>query len=153
MAMTFGNVYVAQVAMGADDRHTLKAFLEAESYEGPSLIVAYTHCIAHAYDLRHGLGQQERAVKSGYWPLYRFDPRLAEEGKNPLQLDSRDPKLPLEEYMYKEGRFRMLKQSYPDRAEMLLAAAKQDVSDRWAQYQRLAQPWNGKGDGKSNAHN
>ncbi|MFP3853368.1 MAG: pyruvate:ferredoxin (flavodoxin) oxidoreductase [Anaerolineales bacterium] len=149
MAMTYGNVYVAQVAMGKDDRHTLRAFLEAESYDGPSLIISYTHCIAHGYDLRYGLGQQERAVDSGYWPLYRFDPRLAEKGENPLQLDSREPKLPLEEYMYKEGRFRMLTQSYPERAEELLKAAKGDVMDRWAQYQRMAQPWNGNGSGKS----
>jgi pyruvate-ferredoxin/flavodoxin oxidoreductase len=150
MAMTYGNVYVAQVAMGAEDRHTLRAFLEAEAYDGPSLIVAYTHCIAHGYDLRHGLEQQDSAVKSGYWPLYRFDPRLAAEGKNPLQLDSRDPKLELEEYMYKEGRFRMLRQSYPERADMLLAAAKKDVKDRWDKYKRMAQPWNGSGNGKSN---
>lgn len=147
MAMTYGDVYVAQVAMGSSDRQTLQAFLEAESYDGPSLIIAYTHCIAHGYELRHGLEQQASAVRSGYWPLYRFDPRRALRGENPLQIDSKEPSLPLKEYMYKEARFRMLTQSYPDRAEKLLAAAQQDVKDRWAKYQRMARPWNGKGDG------
>ncbi len=95
MAMTYGNVYVAEVAMGANDRQTVNAFLEAESYDGPSLIIAYSHCIAHGINMAKGLDQQKLAVDSGYWPLYRFDPRLKEDGKNPFQLDSRAPKIPL----------------------------------------------------------
>ncbi|MGA9532859.1 MAG: pyruvate:ferredoxin (flavodoxin) oxidoreductase [Anaerolineales bacterium] len=145
MAMTYGNVYVAQVAMGADDRHTLQVFLEAEAYAGPSLIIAYTHCIAHGYDLRLGLHQQDSAVKTGFWPLYRFDPRRAELGENPLQLDSKAPSMPLKEYMYQEGRFRMLTQSDPERAAELMGKAKKDVTDAWAKYERMATPWNGHG--------
>ncbi len=145
MAMTYGNVYVARVAMGADDRQTLRAFLEAQSFAGPSLIIAYSPCIAHAYDLRLGLDQQDRAVRTGYWPLYRFDPRRAVHGENPLQLDSKSPSLPLAEYMYVEGRFRVLTQSHPQRAAELLRAAEQDVREQWSRYARLAQPWNGQG--------
>ena len=145
MAMTYGNVYVARVAMGADDRQTLRAFLEAQSFAGPSLIIAYSPCIAHGYDLRFGLDQQDRAVRSGYWPLYRFDPRRAARGENPLQLDSKPPSLPLTDYMYVEGRFRVLTQSHPQRAAELLLAAERDVKEQWSRYERLAQPWNGKG--------
>jgi len=144
MAMTYGNVYVARVAMGADDRQTLRAFLEAQSFAGPSLIIAYSPCIAHGYDLRFGLDQQDRAVRSGYWPLYRFDPRRAARGENPLQLDSKPPSLPLTDYMYVEGRFRVLTQSHPQRAAELLLAAERDVKEQWSR-ERLAQPWNGKG--------
>ena len=138
MAMTYGNVYVAKVAFGADDRQTLKAFLEAEAYDGPSLIIAYSHCIAHGYDLRHGLTQQQAAVQSAYWPLYRCDPRRAEQGENPFQLDSKAPRMALKDYMYQEGRFRMLTQSQPERAEALLQAAEREVAERWAQLERLA---------------
>jgi len=143
LAMTYGSAYVARIAMGADDRQTLQAFLEAESYQGPSLIIAYSHCIAHAYDMRYGLEQQDRAVRSGYWPLYRFDPRRTANGENPLQLDSRAPALPLADYMYAEGRFRLLTLSHPQRAGELLAAAEQDVAEQWTRLERLAQPWNG----------
>jgi len=139
MAMTYGNVYVARVAMGANDAHTTKAFLEAESYEGPSLIIAYSHCIAHGYDLRYGFDQQKKAVDSGYWPLMRFDPRRIKQGKNPLQLDSRDPKIPLHEYVYGENRYTMLMRSMPDRAEELLAKAQEDVNMRWQMYKMWAQ--------------
>ena len=139
MAMTYGNVYVARVAMGANDAHTTKAFLEAESYEGPSLIIAYSHCIAHGYDLRYGFDQQKKAVDSGYWPLIRFDPRRIKQGKNPLQLDSRDPKIPLHEYVYNETRYTMLARSMPDRAEELLAKAQEDVNMRWQMYKMWAQ--------------
>ncbi len=139
MAMTYGNVYVARVAMGANDAHTTKAFLEAESYDGPSLIVAYSHCIAHGYDLRYGFDQQKKAVDSGYWPLVRFDPRRIKQGKNPLQLDSRPPKIPLHEYVYNENRYTMLARSMPDRAEELLAKAQEDVNMRWQMYKMWAQ--------------
>jgi len=138
LAITYGNVYVARIAMGASDRQTVQAFLEAEAYDGPSLIIAYTHCIAHGYDLRYGLEQQDAAVKSGYWPLYRFNPDLEIEGKNPFQLDSRAPQLPLEKYIYREGRYRMLTQSAPEQAERLLELAKADVQNRWEQYERLS---------------
>ena len=131
LAMTYGNVYVARVAMGANDAQTLKAFLEAESYDGPSLILAYSHCIAHGYDLRLGLEQQKKAVLSGYWPLFRFHPCGG------FSLDSRPPSLPLEEYMYAETRFRMLAQSRPDEARRLLELARQDVADRFQSYERL----------------
>ncbi len=139
MAMSYGNVYVARVAMGGSDTHTIKAFLEAESYPGPSLIVAYAHCIAHGYDLRYGMEQQKRAVETGYWPLFRFDPRRAEKGKPPFQLDSRSPKRPLVDYVYNETRYTMLVRSKPDVAEDLLAEAQQDVRRRWQMYQMWAQ--------------
>lgn len=138
LAIGYGNVYVARVAMGASDKQTVQAFLEAEAYDGPSLIIAYTHCIAHGYDMRHGLEQQEAAVKSGYWPLYRHNPERAIEGKNPFQLDSRPPSLPLEEYIYREGRYRVLTQSNPEVATRLLQLAKEDIEGRWKTYERLA---------------
>jgi pyruvate-ferredoxin/flavodoxin oxidoreductase len=138
MAVNYGNVYVAQVAMGASDVHTLKAFREAESYDGPSLIIAYTPCIAHGVDLSRGLDQQELAVKSGHWPLYRFDPRLKEEGKNPFQLDSKAPSIPLSDYAYNETRYSMLVRSMPERAEMLMDNAQQFVNERWHKYEQMA---------------
>ncbi len=143
MAMSYEGVYVARIAMGANDKQTLQAFVEAASWDGPSIIIAYTHCIAHGYDMRFGLDQQNRAVKSGYWPLYRYDPRRVQQGKNPLQLDSKAPSLPLKEYMYQEGRFSVLTRSHPERAAELLAKAELDVSEQWEQYERRAQPWNG----------
>ena len=106
--MRYGNVYIAQIAMGANDTHTVKAFLEAEAHPGPSLIIAYSQCIAHGIDMAKGMHQQKLAVESGYWPLYRFNPALEDEGKNPFQLDSHDPKIRLEDYIYTEGRYRML---------------------------------------------
>jgi len=119
LAMTYGNVYAARVAMGAKDTQTVKAFLEADSYPGPSLIVAYSHCIEHGYDLRYGAEQQKRAVDSGYWPLVRFDPRRIAQGKPPLQLDSKAPKIPLEDYIRHERRYMMLLDTHPERAEEL----------------------------------
>lgn len=139
LAMSYGNIYVARVAFGANDKHTVQAFLEAEAYEGPSLIIAYSTCIAHGYDLKYGLEQQQAAVNSGYWPLYRYHPELTLEDKNPFQLDSRAPKLPLEKYIYREGRYRMLTQSNPEAAERLLKLAKADVAARWETYEQLAQ--------------
>ncbi|MDH5605906.1 MAG: pyruvate:ferredoxin (flavodoxin) oxidoreductase [Anaerolineae bacterium] len=131
MAMAYGNVYVAQIAMGASDAQTLKAIREAESYPGPSLIIAYSHCIAHGIDMQQGLTQQQLAVDSGYWPLYRYDPRLKAENKNPLQLDSKDPKIGFEGYAYNENRYRVLLQTNPGRAEDLIDAADQDNRSRW----------------------
>ncbi|MCA9924332.1 MAG: pyruvate:ferredoxin (flavodoxin) oxidoreductase [Anaerolineales bacterium] len=138
LAMSYGNIYVARVAFGANDRQTVRAILEAEAYDGPSLILAYSHCIAHGYDLKFGLEQQEAAVNSGYWPLYRFNPDLSLEGKNPFQLDSRAPKLPLEQYIYREGRYRILQQSNPEAAARLLELAKSDVQSTWQTYEKMA---------------
>ena len=144
LAMSYGNIYVARVAFGANDAQTIKAFLEAEAYDGPSLILAYSHCIAHGYDLKFGLQQQKAAVASGYWPLFRFNPDLVAEGKNPFSLDSRAPKISLDQYVYQEGRYKMLTKSQPERAAKLLELAQQDVEKRWEEYSQLAQT-NGKG--------
>jgi pyruvate-ferredoxin/flavodoxin oxidoreductase len=138
LAMAYGYVYVARVAMGSSDQHTLRAFLEADAYKGPSLIIAYSHCIAHGYDMRKGLQQQQMAVKSGIWPLYRYNPDLLEQGKNPFSLDSKEPSVPLEDYMYAEGRYRMLVDSDEERAELLLKEAREDVRRRWETYKQLA---------------
>ncbi len=138
IAMTYGNIYVAQIAMGASDRQTVQAFVEAESYDGPSLIIAYSHCIAQGIDMRTANEQQQRAVDSGAWVLYRYDPRLADQGLNPLRLDSKAPKISLRDYAYKETRFKMLTQSHPDEAERLLKLAQEDVNARWRMYEQLA---------------
>ncbi|MCX6038353.1 MAG: pyruvate:ferredoxin (flavodoxin) oxidoreductase [Chloroflexi bacterium] len=138
MAIAYGYVYVARVAMGYSDQHTLKAFIEAEAYNGPSIIIAYSHCIAHGIDMAKGLEQQKLAVQSGLWPLYRYDPRLAAEGKNPLQIDCKEPTVPVEQYMYNETRFRMLTQSDEARAETLLKLSSQDAKARWNFYSQLA---------------
>jgi pyruvate-ferredoxin/flavodoxin oxidoreductase len=138
MAMTYGSVYVARVAMGAADGQTARAFLEAEAHPGPALILAYSHCIAHGYDMAHGLEQQKAAVLSGHWPLIRYNPALAGEGKNPLQLDSKPPVLPLRNYVYNETRYTMLAQSNPDQAKRLLAQAQEDVQTRWRLYEHWA---------------
>jgi pyruvate-ferredoxin/flavodoxin oxidoreductase len=138
MAMAYGSVYVANVAFGAGDMQTVKAFLEAEAYDGPSIIIAYSHCIAHGYDLLYGLEQQKAAVLSGYWPLFRYNPELSKQGKNPLQLDSRPPTLPLEKYAYNETRYTMLAHSDPEAAKRLLQLAQEDVQTRWHKYESLA---------------
>jgi pyruvate-ferredoxin/flavodoxin oxidoreductase len=138
MAMTYGTAYVAKIAMGASDAQTMKVFREAESFDGPSLIIAYSHCIAHGYSLAMGLEQQKKAVNSGHWPLYRFDPRLAVEGKNPFQLDSKAPSLPLKDYIYNETRYKMLQLSAPDLAAELLQGAEADVARTWRIYEYLA---------------
>jgi pyruvate-ferredoxin/flavodoxin oxidoreductase len=144
LAMSYGNIYVAHVAFGSSDAQTIRAFQEAEAYDGPSLILAYSHCIAHGYDLKFGLDQQKKAVDSGYWILYRFNPDRAIAGQNPLQLDSKPPKIELEEYAYREGRYRMLTQSHPERAAKLMDLAKLDVEKQWEKYSQLAGT-NGKG--------
>jgi pyruvate-ferredoxin/flavodoxin oxidoreductase len=138
IAMTYGNIYVARVAMGAKDEHTLKAFLEAEAYEGPSLIIAYSHCIAHGIEMSTALRNQQAAVESGQWLLYRYHPERAARGENPLQLDSRAPKLPVEKYMYMENRFKMLTKSKPEDAKRMLKEAQQDVDTRWRFYEYMA---------------
>jgi pyruvate-ferredoxin/flavodoxin oxidoreductase len=138
MAMTYDNVYVAQIAMGANDQQTIRAFIEAESYPGPSLIIAYSHCIAHGINMAHGLEQQKLAVDSGYWPLFRFDPRLKAEGKNPFQLDSRPPKIAFSDYALSENRYRMLMQANRGSAERLLAEAQTAIEFRWKTLERLA---------------
>jgi pyruvate-ferredoxin/flavodoxin oxidoreductase len=146
MAMAYGSVYVARVAMGAGDMQTLKAFNEAESYNGPSIIIAYATCIAHGIDMAHSLSQQKLAVQSGHWPLFRFDPRRTAEGKNPMQLDSKPPSVPLEDYLYNETRYTMLRQSHPEAAKKLLEEAREDVAARWKMYETWASMGvNGKG--------
>jgi pyruvate-ferredoxin/flavodoxin oxidoreductase len=138
IAMAYGYVYVAQIAMGSSDQQTLNAFLEADAYDGPSLIIAYSPCIAHGIDLRNGLNQQKLAVQSGAWPLYRFNPAMIEQGKNPLKIDSREPKIPVSEYAYNETRYRMLLQSDEQRAEALMKLAQRDVEGRWDLYRQMA---------------
>jgi len=144
LAMSYGNIYVARIAFGSSDAQTIRAFQEAEAYDGPSLILAYSHCIAHGYDLKYGLDQQKKAVTSGYWPLYRFNPDRENQGQNPFQLDSKPPKIDLEEYAYREGRYQMLTQSHPERAAKLMELAKKDVENQWKKYLQLA-GINGKG--------
>ncbi len=138
IAMAYGNVYVAHVAFGAKDAQTVKAFLEADSYPGPSLVIAYSHCIAHGYDLAYGLDQQKLAVDTGYWPLYRFDPRRLDEGQNPLMLDSAAPKGDVAKYMANETRFRVVQQQNPERFKQLLALEQHEVATRFSIYEQLA---------------
>jgi pyruvate-ferredoxin/flavodoxin oxidoreductase len=138
IAMSYGGVYVAQIAFGAKDLQTTRAFLEADAYPGPSLLIAYSHCIAHGYDLAYGVEQQKLAVNSGYWPVYRFDPRRLDRGESPLQLDSSEPKIALREFAHNETRFRVVEQQDPARFRRLLAAAQRQVSGRYAIYEQLA---------------
>ena len=137
-AVSYGSVYVAQVALGGNDSHVVKAFQEAEAHEGPSIIIAYSSCIAHGYDLVHGLEQQKLAVQSGYWPLMRYNPGLREEGKNPFQLDSKAPSIRLKEYTYREARYTMLARSNPELAAELLKEAQDDVERQWRVYSARA---------------
>ena len=138
IAMTYGNAYVASVALGAKDEHTLKVFLEAEAYEGPSLIIAYSHCIAHGINMTTGMTHQKALVDSGRWLLYRYNPDLVQQGKNPLQLDMRQPSQPIEHSMYQENRFKMLVKSKPEIAKQLLHEAQAEVDARWKMYEYLA---------------
>jgi pyruvate-ferredoxin/flavodoxin oxidoreductase len=138
LAMTYGHVYVAHVAFGANDTQTVRAFLEAESYPGPSLVIGYAHCIAHGIDVKNGLSQQAKAVTSGHWPLFRFDPRKAGDQAFPLTLDSKAPTISFEDYAYGETRFKALRTLDPEAARMLAGAAKHDIDARWALYQTLA---------------
>ena len=138
MAMSYGNVYVAKIAMGASDMQTVKAIMEAEAYDGPSLIIAYSHCIAHGYDLAHGMDQQKAAVNSGYWPLFRYNPDLVAQGKNPFQLDSRPASISLKDYIYNETRYTMLAKSNPEDAQELYKLAQEDVAAKWKLYEHMA---------------
>jgi pyruvate-ferredoxin/flavodoxin oxidoreductase len=138
MAMAYGNVYVAQIAFGANDRQTVRALLEADAYPGPSLVIAYSHCIAHGYDLALGLEQQKNAVGSGYWPLFRFDPRTVSEGQAPLALDSREPKQPLSDFTRNETRFRMVERRDPARFRDLMERAQKHVESRFGLYEYLS---------------
>jgi pyruvate-ferredoxin/flavodoxin oxidoreductase len=143
-AVSYGSVYVAQVAMGGNDTQVIKAFQEAEAHEGPSIILAYSSCIAHGYDMVHSLEQQKLAVQSGYWPLVRYNPGLREEGKNPFQLDSRAPSIRLKDYAYREARYTMLARSNPEVAAALLTEAQDDVERQWRVYSaRAAMPGRG----------
>jgi len=138
IAMSYGNVYVARVAMGSSDAQTVRAFMEAEAYDGPSIIIAYSHCIAHGINMAHGLQHQKLAVESGQWPLFRYNPDLKKEGKNPFKLDSKPPKVPITEYLYRENRFKMRTKSMPDRAKELAATAQEFVDEQYKHYKYLA---------------
>jgi pyruvate-ferredoxin/flavodoxin oxidoreductase len=146
ISMSYGYIYVAQVAMGSSDMQTLRAFREADAFDGPSLILAYSPCINHGYDLIDGLQHQDMAVKSGLWPLFRYNPALADQGQNPLKLDSKDPSIPVKEYAYSETRYSMLALSDEARAEQLMLAAQEDVNSRWELYKQMASiRYNGNG--------
>src|SRR5512143_3021281 len=156
IAMAYGYVYVARVAMGFNDQQTLRAFLEAEAYDGPSIIIAYSTCIAHGYDMARSLDQQKLAVQSGHWPMYRYDPRLAHQGKNPLILENKEPTVAVQEYAYNETRYKMLTKLDEARAEELMKEAQRDAKARWTLYEQMAgmhydadgADGNGNGDGK-----
>lgn len=145
IAMTYGNVYVAQVAMGYNDTQVIRAFLEAEAFDGPSLIIAYSHCIAHGINMTKAMSNQKSAVESGHWPVYRYHPAWAREGKNPFKLDSKEPKVRFEEYAYKEARYKMLTKSDPEGARLLMTKAQEDARRRWELYDSMA-----KGDTQKN---
>ena len=138
MIMPYGNVYIAQIAIGASHNQTVKAMVEAERFNGPSLLICYSHCIAHGIDMAHGLEAEDRAVKSGHWLLYRYNPDRIKEGKNPLQLDCKEPSISFEEYAYSETRFRTLKSKDPQRAKMLLELGQKDCDRRWHLYSQMA---------------
>ncbi len=139
LAMAYGSVYVAKVAMGSNDLQTIRAFLEAEAYNGPSLIIAYSHCIAHGCNMTRAMANQKLAVETGYWPIFRYNPALEGDGKNPFKLDSKPPKLPLREFTQLETRFKMLEKSHPERARQLGELAQKDVYLRWKVYEHLAE--------------
>jgi pyruvate-ferredoxin/flavodoxin oxidoreductase len=150
IAMAYGYVYVARVALGFNDQQTLKAFLDAEAYDGPSLIIAYSHCIQQGFDMIHGLEQQKLAVQSGAWPVYRYDPRLASQGQNPLQIECKEPTVPLSQYAYNETRYKMLTQMDEERAEKLMQEAQRDAKARWQLYEQMAaMHYGGNGNGKA----
>jgi pyruvate-ferredoxin/flavodoxin oxidoreductase len=138
LAMGYGHAYVAQIAMGASDSHTVQVLLEAEAYPGPSLVIAYSHCIAHGIDMAQGMHQQKLAERSGHWPLYRFQPDRRERGESPFQLDSKPPSVPLRDYLYSENRYRLLQQARPEVARTLLRQAEAEVKARRERYERLA---------------
>jgi pyruvate-ferredoxin/flavodoxin oxidoreductase len=135
--MSYGNVYVAQIAMGANPNQTVKAFAEAEQHQGVSLIIAYSPCIAHGIDMSTQMSHQKEAADSGYWPLYRYDPARENEGEPGLRLDSREPVIAFTDFAKKEARFAMLARANPERASELAAAAQKDIDDRWHLYQQM----------------
>jgi pyruvate-ferredoxin/flavodoxin oxidoreductase len=137
-AISYGNVYVARIAMGGNPQQTLMAFREAEAYDGPSLILAYSHCIAHGYNLQNGLRQQDLAVASGYWPLIRYNPDVRRSHENPFILDSPRPRIPLKDYAYNELRYKMLVRSNPAEAERLMSLAQEALNQRWSVYEEMA---------------
>lgn len=141
IAASYGSVYVARIALGAKDGHAVSVMREAESYNGPSLIIAYSHCVAHGYNMAQGLEQQKLAVACGYWPLFRYDPRRAENGENPMRLDSAAPKGSLSDFTNNETRFQMLKRIDPVRSEMLHEMAVESLKDRFALYQQMSAKW------------
>jgi pyruvate-ferredoxin/flavodoxin oxidoreductase len=152
IAMSYGNVYVARVAMGAKDEQTLRAFLEAEAYDGPSLIIAYSHCVMHGIDMSKGMRDQKAAVDSGQWLLYRYKPERAERGENAMSLDSRPPKIPVTDYLHMETRFKMLELSKPEAAKIMFEEAQNDVNERWALYEYLASRKMPSSNGDPNGH-
>ena len=137
MAVAYGNVYVARVAMGASDTQTVKAFIEAERYDGPSLIIAYSHCIAHGYDLKHGMDQQKKAVECGLWPIFRYNPELERSGKNPMKLDYKGAIIPVKEYMYNETRFKMVEKMNAQEAAQFLETAAFHAKEMYKRYENL----------------
>jgi pyruvate-ferredoxin/flavodoxin oxidoreductase len=139
LAVSYGNVYVAQIAVGANPAQTVRVFKEAESYHGPSLILAYSHCIAHGIEMSTSMTHQKDAVRSGFWPLYHYDPRLAQGDQHPFHLDSRKPTVPFRDFAAKEARFAMLAHSNPERAEHLFELAQKDIDDEWHYYEQMAQ--------------
>ena len=139
IASAYGDVYVAQIAMGADNAQTVKALAEADAYPGPSLVIAYSHCIAHGIEMKRGMEQQKLAADTGYWPLYRYDPQHAGSGEHPFRIDSRTPKLPVSEFMTREARFAMLQRAHPVEAAELGKLAQHDVDERWHVYEQIAE--------------
>ena len=139
IATAYGDVYVAQIALGANNTQTVKAFMEAESFDGPSLIIAYSQCIAHGIDMSTGMSHQKEAVDSGYWPLYRYDPRVVADGQHPFHLDSRKPKLDFRSFARQEARYLMLERSQPAEADRLFTLAQEDIDARWSLYEQMAQ--------------
>jgi len=144
MAIAYENVYVARVSMGANDAKTVKAFIEAEAYDGPSIIIAYSHCVAHGYDLRHGMEHQKLAVDSGLWATFRYNPELIKEGKNPMILDYKGPKIDVKEFMYKETRFKMVEKLDEDNATKYLQTARDHANDMYKKYKNLEESFNDK---------
>jgi pyruvate-ferredoxin/flavodoxin oxidoreductase len=148
MAVAYGNVYVAQIAMGASPQQTVDAFLEAEAHDGPSLIIAYSHCIAHGINMRFGMRQQKLATECGHWPLYRYKPASDERGGPEFRLDSSAPSVPIKTYAYNEIRYKMLALTRPEDAARLLEQAQQDATQRWNLYQDMAERWPSTGPGR-----
>jgi pyruvate-ferredoxin/flavodoxin oxidoreductase len=148
LAVSYGTIYVARVAMGANDTQTVRAFMEAEAFEGPSIIVAYSHCINHGIEMSTAMHNQKAAVDSAYWPLFRFNPALIGSGQNPFKLDSKAPKIPLADYAYMETRYKMLTKSHPDDAKKLIELAQEDVNSRWKMYEQLAADYGKNNNGK-----